>query len=188
LEQDSFHNIGKIDKEVFEKVFRTFFSPLCAFASKYVNDYDTGKDIVHDVLLNFWDKRDSIDTSKSIKSYLFTSVYNRCLNFIRDRKKFSSTEGEMEIAENTKWESSDQLEAAELEDKINKALDELPEKCREVFLLNRYDGLKYKEIAEKLGISIKTVETQMSKALKILRERLAQYIAILVATLLSLFG
>jgi RNA polymerase sigma-70 factor (ECF subfamily) len=117
----------------------------------------------------------------SLKSYLFQGVHNRCLNYIRDRKKlvqFDSPQSEAELGQYL--ESKDHLESEEAEGRINRALDELPEKCREIFLMNRFDGLKYREIAEKLNISIKTVETQMSRALKSLRERLSDMITILI--------
>ncbi|MBL4655698.1 MAG: RNA polymerase sigma-70 factor [Bacteroidia bacterium] len=175
------NKIEKIDKSSFEELFRTYFTGLCSFAKKYVQDLDIGKDIVHDVFVNMWDKRESIDTSKSIKSYLFTSVHNRCLNYIRDNKKFDQNEVDLErLNTDQNWESSDKLVEIELEEKINKVLDSLPEKCREIFLMNRFEGLKYKEVAEKLDISVKTVETQMSKALKILRENLVEYLAMVL--------
>ncbi len=178
MENSSAHSYDKIDKATFETIFKTFFPGLCAFANKFTRDFDAAKDIVHDVFVNFWHKRDSIDAGKNIKSYLFTSVNNRCLNYIRDHKKFD--QNEREIPDGSSWENSDHLVQAELEEKINDILNELPEKCREVFLLNRYEGLKYKEIAEKLGISVKTVEAQMSKALRILKEKLVGYIQLIL--------
>ena len=96
---------------------------------------------------------------------------------IRDRKKFSSEE----IPENPgEWDVSAQIEAMELEEKIREAIDGLPEKCREIFELNRFNGLRYNEIAVQLEISVKTVENQMSKALRILRSQLAKYLTILL--------
>ena len=118
---------------------------------------------MHQVFINLWEKRATLDLSTSLKSYLFTSVHNRSLNVIRDRKKFSSAEVPDVAGE---WDVSAQIESMELEAKIREAIDFLPEKCREVFELNRFEGLKYSEIAARLGISVKTVENQMSKALK----------------------
>ena len=137
---------------------------------------DTAKDIVHNVFVNLWEKRDQLDASTSFKSYLFTAVHNRSLNYIRDQKKFDKNEFVPETNEAINYESADSLETTELQKKINNAIDSLPEKCREIFLLNRFEELKYQEIADKLNISIKTVETQMSKALKTLREKLGQYL------------
>lgn len=138
---------------------------------------DTAKEIAHDVFLNLWDKRNEIDSSTPLKSYLFTSVYNRCMNYIRDNKKFNRGEQVFNILEQ-KAESPprDHLEEQELESRIIEAMNSLPERCREIFMMNRFEGNKYAEIAEKMGISVKTVETQMSKALRILREKLVKYL------------
>lgn len=170
-----------LDKAAFEELFRSYFTPLCSFAQKYVNDLDEAKDIVHNVFINLWNKRDEVDMETSLKSYLFQGVYNRSLNFIRDHKKLVQFDApQSESALNQYVESKDHLESREAESRINRALDDLPEKCREIFLMNRFDGLKYREIAEKLNISIKTVETQMSRALKTLRERLSDMIILLI--------
>ena len=176
----------QLDKPAFETLFRSFFPGLVLFAQKYVPDQDTAKEVVHNVFLNLWEKREKMDMSSSLKSYLFTSVYNRCLNFIRDQKKFDRDETLLERLDSDDFtDASDRLEVQELEHRIYDALQSLPEKCREVFMMNRYDGLKYAEIAEKQGISIKTVETQMSKALKILREKLADYLTVIIMFILT---
>ena len=151
------------------------------FARKILVDEDDAREVVHKVFIALWEKREEIDLAKSLKSYLFTSVHNRSLNVLRDRKKFSGEELP-EVAGD--WDVSTQIESMELEEKIREAIQSLPEKCRQVFELNRFEGLKYSEIAEKLNISIKTVENQMSKALKILREKLAHYLTLLLWMLL----
>jgi len=159
----------RMDKDSFEKLFREYFPPLISFARKILVDEDDAREVVQNVFVSLWEKRKEIDLSTSLKSYLFTSVHNRSLNVIRDRKKFSSEELPDKAGD---WDVSAQIESMELEEKINGALQALPEKCRKIFELNRFDGLKYSEIAAQLKISIKTVENQMSKALKILREKL----------------
>ena len=177
---------GSLDKPAFEELFRSFFPGLTLFALKYVPDQDTAKEIVHNVFLNLWEKREKVDTSSSLKSYLFTSVHNRCLNFIRDEKKFDRDETLLQRLDSAEFaDGTDRLEEQELEQRIYDALQALPEKCREVFTLNRFEGLKYAEIAEKLNISIKTVEAQMSKALKIMREKLADYLTILILFIIN---
>ncbi|MCH8904308.1 MAG: RNA polymerase sigma-70 factor [Bacteroidetes bacterium] len=183
--QDRFNHI---DKSTFEMLFNNYFPALTSFARKFVHDMDTAKDIVHNVFINFWEKRENVDPNKSVKSYLFSSVHNRCLNHIRDQKKFDQNDPDIVIMDNPSFDDpSSQMEETELELKIKLALQELPEKCREVFLMNRYDGLKYREIADKLNISIKTVETQMSKGLKLMKEKLRQYINLIILALISWF-
>lgn len=139
---------------------------------------------MHDAFINLWEKRESIDLSKSVKSYLATSIHNRCLNYLRDNKKFDREILTFEnLLPDIEPEGIDNLIAGELETRINEAIAELPEKCREVFMLNRFENLKYQEVADKLQISVKTVETQMSKALQVLRTKLADYLMFLIILL-----
>ncbi len=168
---------GRMDSQAFEELFKEYFVPLMAFSRRILANEDDAREVVHQVFINLWEKWSEIDLSTSLKSYLFTSVNNRSLNVIRDRKKFSSEEVPERAGE---WDVSAQIESMELEEKIREAIDTLPERCREIFELNRFDGLKYSEIAVQLDISVKTVENQMSKALKILREKLAKYLTILL--------
>jgi RNA polymerase sigma-70 factor (ECF subfamily) len=166
-----------MDKNAFEALFREYFPPLMSFARKILVDEDDAREVVHNVFINLWEKRQKIDLSTSLKSYLFTSVHNRSLNVIRDRKKFSSEEVPETAGD---WDVSAQIESMELEEKINDAIKSLPEKCRQIFELNRFDGMKYGEIAMQLNISVKTVENQMSKALKILRDKLLKYLILVL--------
>lgn len=172
---------GKMDQSSFEELFRTYFTPLMLFARKFLVNEDDAREVVHKVFISLWERREDMDVSSSLKSYLFTSVHNRSLNVIRDRKKFSDEELP-EVAGD--WDVSTQIESMELEEKIREAIQSLPEKCRQIFELNRFEGLKYSEIAQQLDISVKTVENQMSKALRILREKLIHYMTILVWMLL----
>jgi RNA polymerase sigma-70 factor (ECF subfamily) len=172
----------------FKSLFKSHFNSLCAFAISFVHDEDTAKDIVHQTFIKLWEKRDTIDLEKQVKSYLFSTVHNLCLNYIRDNKKFSKNDFDAETY-NHPGQSDDQdvMEKAEFHARINKAIDSLPKKCRQIFIMNRFDEMKYQEIADKLGISIKTVEGQISKALKMLREQLADYITIIFLFILFNF-
>ncbi len=182
-------NSGRLDKQSFELLFRENFTALTGFARKYVKDLDTAKEITHDVFINVWEKRNEVDSEKPLRSYLFTSVRNRCLNYIRDFKKFDKTEdiskspGYSQLTENV-----DPVEMMELEERINLAIDSLPDKCRKIFIMNRFKDLKYAEIARELDISVKTVEGQMSRALKALREKLAMYLPVWLVWVVSIFS
>lgn len=167
-----------LDRKTFETLFREHYNALCRFAHGYLQDFETAEEIVQDVFVNLWQKRDSIEKEKNIKSYLFTSVKNRSLNYIRDNKKFRSYFLDVETELDIPVYDVDYHSEAYISNKVERAMDRLPGKCREVFELSRFDGLKYKDVAEKLGISVKTVEAQMSKALKILREELSDLMSI----------
>jgi len=166
------------ERQLFEEAFRKYFPGLLHFAMKYLPDTDDAREVVHQVFINLWERRLEIDFARPLKSYLFTSVYNRSLNVIRDRKKMAGEESLPEGAD--EYGVAGQIEAMELEKRIGEAIATLPEKCREVFELSRFGGLKYSEIAEQLNISVKTVENQMNKALKTLREKLADYLGVLL--------
>ncbi|MCF8368556.1 MAG: RNA polymerase sigma-70 factor [Bacteroidales bacterium] len=181
MAENSTHNTQ--NKTHFEQVFKAYFKPLCFFAYGYLNDRDSAQEIVQDVFINLWGKRETMDPQKAIKSYLYTSVKNRCLNYIRDHKKFRSQYLDIELELEIPFEDVDMFSESETRKKINNALDKLPEKCRQVFELSRFEEMKYKEIAINMGISIKTVEVQMSKALKILREELKDLIPLIIILL-----
>jgi len=165
-----------LHKEAFEQLFRSHYKGLCFFAMQYVKNDETAKEIVQNAFISLWEKRDSIDLSRQVKSYLSTSVRNKCLNHLRDNRKFDNDLLNLEqLSPDALYEQPDRLVEAELRDSIHLAMEELPEKCREVFRLNRFEQLKYQEIADRLQISVKTVETQMSKALQHMRLRLKEF-------------
>jgi RNA polymerase sigma-70 factor (ECF subfamily) len=153
-----------------------------------VKDFETAKEIVQDAFISLWEKRDSIDLSKPVKSYLTTIIYNKSLNYLRDNKKFNKDiltfENLYPLSEQM---TSDKLVTAEMEQKIKASIQELPEKCREIFVLSRFQNLKYQQIADKLQISVKTVEAQMSKALQHMRERLVDYITVFLVLFETIF-
>lgn len=143
---------------------------------KYTGDLDSAKNLVHEVFIQVWEKFDSLPADTNYKSYCYTAVRNRCLNHIRDRKKFVVID---DLPEENFVETNTTLETSELAMKIEEAIASLPEKCRMVFELNRIEGLKYAEIAGKMNISLKTVEAQMSKALAVMRDHLGEFLAII---------
>jgi RNA polymerase sigma-70 factor (ECF subfamily) len=169
-------NPGTLNRTEFERLFKTHFAFLCNFAQQYVQDQDTAQEICQRVFITLWEKRKEMDPSRSIKSYLFTAVRNRCLNHIRDQKKFRSEILDLDCGQiEFSWEDSDQFAEAELRERIETALAGLPDKCRLVFEMSRFRQMRYQDIAEELDISPKTVEAHMSKALKTLKEALKDY-------------
>jgi RNA polymerase sigma-70 factor, ECF subfamily len=150
-----------------------------------VKDFETAKEIVQDAFISLWEKRETVDATRPVKSYLTTIIHHKCHNHLRDTRKFNmdllSIENLLEIPVIVQ---TDILVENELVSAIHSAIEELPEKCREIFMLNRYENLKYHEIAGKLQLSQKTVEAQMSKALQHMRLRLSEYLPACIILLL----
>lgn len=177
---------SKIDIKEFEAIFRELFVPLCRYAHTYLSDQDSSREVVHDVFVQVWERHEKLHLDIPLKSYLYTSVRNRSLNYLRDRSKFHNTkDSDYDEIVMGSTDEVDFLEVEELEQKIQLVLQDLPEKCAEIFRMNRFEGLRYKEIADQLKISVKTVEAQMSKALRILRENLREYLYLLIFWLIE---
>jgi RNA polymerase sigma-70 factor (ECF subfamily) len=184
LESIETYTIKSLDKASFEMLFRSHFSGLCFFAQKYVKDFEVSREIVQDAFLSLWEKREIIDMDRPVKSYLTMVIHNKCTNYLRDNRKFDQNILNIEnLLDVPEYEGADTMVEDELRIKINSAIAELPDKCREVFVMNRYENFKYQEIADKLEISVKTVETQMSKALQHMRVRLAEYVTVFIAVI-----
>jgi RNA polymerase sigma-70 factor (ECF subfamily) len=179
---------NQLTEAKFKEFFENHYEELVFLSHRYVKDSDTARDIVQKAFIQLWDKRDEIDPDRNVKSYLSTSVRNLSLNWLRDNKKFNQDllayEG-IEIEDESV--PGHELETEDLQKKIDSALALLPEKTREVFILKREEGLKNSEIAERLDISIKTVESHMSKALKIFREELTEYL-VTILIIISIFS
>lgn len=168
--------IKKGNLKVFEKFFRDYYKMLCDFANKYLKDSDLSEEVVQDIFYQIWKKRNEINIKSSLKSYLFTSVKNNCLQHIRVHNLDLKYENYYKTHySDESIDPSDELRAKELNEIILKALNSLPEKCRQIFEMSRNEGLKYHEIADHLSISIKTVEANMGKALKHFRIYLKDY-------------
>lgn len=174
------------DERAFETLFRKHYPALVNFSIKYVTDQEAAEEIVQDVFLNIWSKSENLHIHTTIKSYLFGAVRNASLNFLKHQKVRQAYVDKQMLKVNQP-EHVDFLELDELKERISAAMDKIPTKCREIFELNRFEGKRYKEIAEELNLSLKTVENQMGKALKILREELGEYLPILLF-LISLHG
>lgn len=167
------------DEKVFESIFKAHYEHLVHFALKYVLEDDLAEEVVQDVFSNLWIKADSIVIRTSLKSYLFGAVRNACLNYLKHQKVRLAYATAQQSASSPSSEA-DFLELDELKEKIDLAMAKIPEKCRVIFELSRYENKKYQEIADELNLSIKTVENQMGKALKILRQELKDYLILIV--------
>lgn len=173
----------------FEKLFRTHYSYLCAFANKFLKDQDAAEEIVQEVFVNLWKKRNELSINTSLKSYLFTAVRNSSLNLIKHiniRENYKA-HNKLEIEHQENY-LGDSILANELEERIHTSINMLPTERKKIFILSRYEGLKYREIAEKLNISVKTVENQMGKAMKALRESLKDYLTVTILILLEIMN
>lgn len=168
----------KDDEEAFRSLFFEFFSSLCVFAHRYVEDWDTCEDLVQDTFFKIWKNRKSIEINTSSRNFLITSVRNSCVDYLR-KQDSARTWQEREIKYKTEYTSDDLYSHIELEQMLTTALSKLPENIREVFEMNRFDGKTYKEIAEEKNISVKTVEAHMTKALKVLRVELKDYLPLI---------
>ena len=151
----------------FERFYKRQHPALLHFANYLINSKEDALEIVNDVFISVWNKKDTLQLNDNLKSYLFTSVKNSCINFQKkNRLKFSELSDEDGASA---YKADEGLEIKELNNDLEKALSLLPPKCKQVFLMSRVDGLKYQQIADMLDLSIKTVEAQMSKALKIFK-------------------
>ncbi len=166
------------DEQAFELFFRKFYVRLCNFANKFLNNPEEAREVVQEVFCRLWERRELINPEDSLKSFIFKIIQNQSINILRKRKVESRyTEiYKLVYCEHFDFSPHESLLAKELEDSIAIAIGDLPTECRKIFELSRNEGLKYKEIAETLHISIKTVESQMSKALRNLRIDLSDYI------------
>jgi RNA polymerase sigma-70 factor, ECF subfamily len=168
-----FRHIKQGNEAAFSRLFDEYYVSLCYFANKFIGDMDISRSVVQQVYVDLWEKREKIDILWSVKSYMFHAVNNKSIDYLRKNKKTITLTDKESNARQIPFR--DLVEESELNDRINNSINQLPEKCREIFFLCRFEGLKYAEIAEKLNISVKTVEMQIGIALKKLRESLSDY-------------
>ena len=164
------------DISAFEALFREYYAELVNYSFSFLHDMDASEEIVQDFFYNYWKNRKRINIKVSLRSYLYRSIRNNSLKYLDAlavRRKYadriiSGSTGQ------TGYNTSE-LEFAELNEIIEDTLSELPERCSRIFRMSRFDGLKYDEIAKELSVSVKTVEANMTRALRFLRERLKKY-------------
>ena len=170
------------DERVFESVFHEYYVPLCIHARRYVVEPELAEEVVQDMFFKMWERRDTLAINTSLNSYLYKAVTNHSLNFLRYDKHLKKYQEFIGFhTDNSHMDSAHEaLVHSDLQRKLNKLVLQMPERRRMIFEMSRFEGLKYAEIADKLEISIKTVEGQMSKALEYMRVKLKDYLPLLI--------
>ncbi len=173
------------DDQAFEQLFKAHFKALHAYAHVMLKDEDDAEEIVQNMFLKFWEKRDLLNVQSSLKAYLYKCVYHDSLNFLKHQQiKTKYQDYAVHTGNTAHLPASSKVEMTELENSLNLALNELPEQCRTIFQMSRFEELKYREIADRLGLSVKTIENQMGKALRILRLELADFLSLMLLGLM----
>lgn len=170
----------------FEQVFKTNFKGLHAYAYTIIREDAMAEEVVQNVFCRLWEKTGQLQVKESVTAYLYRAVYNESLNYLKHRKVKTAYQSYSKHHMNQSADeggASKKLMLRDLEEKLGTALAELPQQCRTIFQMSRFEELKYQEIADKLGISIKTVENQMGKALRLLRLKLVDFLPVLLLLL-----
>ncbi|HCS19177.1 MAG TPA: RNA polymerase sigma-70 factor [Bacteroidetes bacterium] len=176
-----FERIRQGDVREYEKVFRTYYQALCNYACTFLKDPDEAEETVQQVFVTIWNKREQISINTTLQAYLYRAVNNASLNRIRHQKVRNEHRDQVMAMESPVVEhTAQQVISKELTREIRKAVEALPDKCREAFEMSRYEGLSYAEIAEQQGVSVKAIEKQMGKALRLLRVALADYLPLIL--------
>lgn len=180
-------NIRRGNISSFEKLFKENYHSLCYYAEDFLREKEAAEEVVSDFFLKFWENHESLVIQKSLKAYMYSSVRNNCiknLERMKVQKKYSEyatyTLNHLDLLHPESSYPLSNLISKESVEEVELAIDSLPDQCREIFNLSRFEELTYEEIAERLGISINTVRTQMSRALVKLRLRLKKYLSLLV--------
>lgn len=173
------HRLKADDEKALEFLFRQHYAALFRMSLRVVGNAESARDIIQEVFATLWEKRHSLNVSKSLKAYLFRAVMNRSLNYVRDNPsaQTASIESVRQERHSTSFnDAGDKLEERELQNLIGQVIQTLPPQCKAVFQLSRNEEMSNKEIAESLGISVKAVEKHISRALKKLRSSLESYL------------
>jgi len=183
-EKQIIDKINKGDIEALHYIYREYYPSLCIYARNFTRTKELAEEIVQDVFIGLWEKQDRLNINISLKSYLFISVRNTCLNYLKHlqvvnkfneyyTQKLKEAQDFYSITQET---GDSLLIARELEEKINNAIESLPEQCRKIFLMSRVDCLKHKDIADKLNVTINTVHRQTSIALEKIRKAVKDFL------------
>ena len=175
-ERELLGGLRRGEEAAYDAIFRQWYAPLVAMTTSLLRDQGPAEEVVQDVLLELWRRRESITFETSLRAYLFQAARNRGLNYLRRQRVEARGEATIAAGMPSPEPADSEAREAELNVAIQSAIAGLPDRCREVFELSRIHGRKYSEIATELGISVKTVEAQMGKALRVMREKLAPWL------------
>lgn len=184
--------IKKGDRKAFEFIYKSWYEPLVHFSNEYLSDLDAARNIVQNIFLRLWEKHELVDADSNLRSYLYMATRNACLSHMRHLrveeayfKKVAINQEDFQLNYDALEELKiDQIDFSRLEELIRDTIESLPERCREVFMLSRYQEMKNREIAEKLGISVKAVEANITRALLKLRRNTSEHLPELVLFLI----
>jgi RNA polymerase sigma-70 factor (ECF subfamily) len=175
------------DEAAFEAVFKMHFKNLHAYACSITKEETAAEEVVQNVFVKLWERSEALSITGSVAAYLYRAVYNESLNYLKHQKVRSAYGQHVtHTMKNENEHAGKSLSLKELEGRLAEAMNELPEQCRTIFQLSRFEELRYREIADRLGLSIKTVENQMGKALKILRLKLVDFLPLTILGLLEI--
>ena len=182
-------SLAKRDEASFEQVFKTHFKNLHAYACSITKEETVAEEVVQNVFVKLWERSEALSISGSVPAYLYRAVYNESLNYLK-HQKVRSAYGQhvVHTMKNETEHGGKKLQLKELEGRLAEAMNDLPEQCRTIFQLSRFEELRYREIADRLGLSIKTVENQMGKALKILRVKLVDFLPLTIFSLYQILN
>ena len=187
-QDDILARLQKNDESVLKELFDLHYLKVCGAIHRFIKDKNLVEDLAQEVFIRFWEKRHKINITSSIPAYLRRMAINEALAHIRKNKKYQEEELDTNLSFGTDRSGEDHYMHGELQLHVSKAINSLPPKCRTVFQLSRFEELTYREIAEKMEISIKTVENQMGKALKILRKELGSYLNLIFLMIINFFN
>lgn len=171
------------DKGVYDFIFNYYYSSLCTFSLQFINDSDAVEDIVQDFFVDLWNKSSGLQISgqNSLRRYLFASIKNKCLDVLKHNSvKSKHRKYVLAVTEQVNYNTEYYMAESELRNSYHSCLAKLPARCKEIFEYSRDQGLSNQEIADKLGLSKRTVELQISNALKILKKELAEFLPIML--------
>jgi RNA polymerase sigma-70 factor (ECF subfamily) len=189
LEREMISKLRNGDISAFTSIFSAFYKDLVIFAARFTKDINSAEEIVQDTFVHLWEEHDAININTSLKSYLLKTVNNKCIDWYRHEKvKKEHADFVLETSIYYEYDTENYVLHSELECKIEEALALLPYEISQVFRMNRFKGLKYQEIAELLGVSVRTIEVRIGKSLHLLRTHLKEYFPVIIGIVIAVYS